>query len=63
MLVPGASSVVQNNVNGDNLNSGSPKATSPPEEAARYDRLISLLEKEHEERSRLFAIIEKLTDK
>lgn len=56
-------SVVQSTVNGDNLNNGSIKNTSSPEDAARYDRLISLLEKEHEERSRLLAIIENLTNK
>ena len=38
------------------------KALSPEDEA-RYDRLISLLEKEHEERSRLLSIIENLTTK
>lgn len=50
-------------VGGDNIVNGSIKNTSSPEDAARYDRLISLLEKEHEERSRLLAIIENLTNK
>lgn len=34
-----------------------------PEDEARYDRLIALLEKEQTERSRLLSIIEKLTTK
>lgn len=37
--------------------------TTSPENEARYDRLITLLEKQHDERSRLLSIIENLTAK
>lgn len=53
----------EGNTNVGSIVQGQNVTTTSPEDAARYDRLISLLEKEHEERSRLLAIIENLTNK
>lgn len=63
MLVTGGSSNTAVGNSGNVEQGRNVTINSSPEDNARFDRLIALLEKEHEERTRLLSVIEKLTNK